>query len=73
MSLYFVLNLEYGHGHLDAQILYLLASGNDTSVVVGQNDKRDVFQVRPEQPLTTGIKVIAINDSERTGHDLRRL
>ena len=65
----FILDLEPGDTHRDAERLDLGAAGDDAAIVVGEHDDRTVSQAWVEQLLALGIEVVAIDQGEDRHRD----
>ena len=65
----FILDLEPGDTHGDAERFNFGAAGNDAAIVVREDDDRTVSQARVEQLLAARVKVVAINQSKNRHRD----
>lgn len=64
-------DLMPGMAHAHPQGLGLVRSGNGAAVVVTQNDHGLMLEVRPENPFTADVKIVAIH--QRVHSDLQRV
>ena len=65
----FILDLEPGDTHGNAERLDLGAAGDDTAVVVGEDDDRTVSQAWVEQLLAARVEVVAIDQGKDRHRD----
>ncbi|MPM95317.1 hypothetical protein SDC9_142471 [bioreactor metagenome] len=59
----YVFYLIIRYSHLDTQRFGLVASGNDTAVIVRQDNDRSVSQCRIKYSFARRVEIIAINQS----------
>jgi hypothetical protein len=60
-------DLEPGRGHLDAQVLGLVAARDGATIVVRQDHHRTPVQAGPEHPFAGDIKVVAVDQRVHGG------
>jgi hypothetical protein len=49
--------------HAYTQSLCFISAGNDTTVIVAENNNRPVPEIRPEYPFAGAIETITVNNS----------
>jgi hypothetical protein len=65
-----LLLLMYWRAHRKPQILSLLGSGNNTSIIVGKNNQGMADEGGIENSLATAKEVIAVNNGNATAHQV---
>ena len=63
--------LEPGGSHLYTQPFGFSTPGNNAAIVVTENDDRFSAQIRPENPLATGVEGVDVGQGEVRVHRLQ--
>lgn len=67
-ALGFRFQLKVGSTHFYAQRLCLGASGDDASVIIGEDDDGRILQIGAKDSFATGKEVVAVNEGVQAAH-----
>jgi hypothetical protein len=64
-----VAKFELGISHFDPEGLCFRRTSHSATIVVGENDDRNAFEVGPKHTLAGDVEVVAVDQSEDFFHD----